>query len=295
MESPIVIQLQADAIDENTSVSTVLRKAKLIAAKLDAKEIFEWINFELNGCKEGEEPDLPEYRKISGRPMVLNPYQGWQPILCHDDKAYKKLSNADCYISIGEVEALLSGEDDGTYMIPFTGRKLKTVQTAIKVNYDCAVFVQKSSLENVLSAVRNYILDWSLLLSESGVVGEGLTFSDQERSEARPVTQNFTATNINIMGSTHGNSKVQISQGVGAKIDVEELKKVLIQINNSIELLPENMRNDIKNIVDELEVEIENKDPRQNWIRKRVEDIRAICSGAIGNLAASGILGILPQ
>lgn len=46
----------------------------------------------------------------------------------------------------------------------------------------------------ILSTVRNKILDWALLLEESGIIGEGMTFSDEEKKKAQDtkVINNYT-------------------------------------------------------------------------------------------------------
>jgi hypothetical protein len=44
---PIVLKLQADALDQNVSVTDLLRTAKVIANKLGATDALTWIDREL--------------------------------------------------------------------------------------------------------------------------------------------------------------------------------------------------------------------------------------------------------
>ena len=77
---PLVLQLQAEAVDPNVPVSKLLRLAKLIATKLDQKDALVWIDKELDGYMDGVTKDVPEYRMIGGQPKGYNPYHGWQTI-----------------------------------------------------------------------------------------------------------------------------------------------------------------------------------------------------------------------
>ena len=68
----IVIELQREALDENISIESLMRKAYLVAKKLGLKEFEKWINQEQNGYDE----QIPEYRNIVGEIKAWNPYHG---------------------------------------------------------------------------------------------------------------------------------------------------------------------------------------------------------------------------
>ena len=55
----IVLELQKEAQGSNVSVSSLLRKALVVASKLKVKEFEEWINNELNGY--GDTDKIPEH------------------------------------------------------------------------------------------------------------------------------------------------------------------------------------------------------------------------------------------
>jgi hypothetical protein len=79
----IVEQIQRDALDPSVSVSTLLRRVKLAAAKLGLGQVENWVEQELNGYSS----TLPEYRIMRGSPMAFNPYTGWQPLMGSSDEA----------------------------------------------------------------------------------------------------------------------------------------------------------------------------------------------------------------
>ena len=52
----------------------------------------------------------------------------------------------------------------------------------------------KAELRKIISAVRNRILDWSIMLEENGIKGDGLKFTDIEVQTAREsqIINNYT-------------------------------------------------------------------------------------------------------
>ena len=58
----LVLQLQADTLDQSVRVSSILRKALAVSRKLAILEIESWLKQELDGY--GTSLDLPLYRTI---------------------------------------------------------------------------------------------------------------------------------------------------------------------------------------------------------------------------------------
>jgi len=81
MLTPLIIQIQEAILDNNSSVTGALRKAKLACAKLSLPEFGNWVDQELNGYMHKPVAELPQYRKLHGTPQAYSPYQGWQPIV----------------------------------------------------------------------------------------------------------------------------------------------------------------------------------------------------------------------
>ncbi len=59
----LIVSLQNDILEQNIELSSILRKAKVLASALNNREIKTWVDHELNGYQNEEE--LPEYRKFS--------------------------------------------------------------------------------------------------------------------------------------------------------------------------------------------------------------------------------------
>jgi len=60
----LIQEIKSDIIDSNKSLSIALRKAKALASKLKNERLKEWVNNELNGYRQLEHDDIPEYRKF---------------------------------------------------------------------------------------------------------------------------------------------------------------------------------------------------------------------------------------
>lgn len=84
----IVLELQKDAVDSNSDVVSLLRKAYLVARKLKLKEFESWINNELNGYGHNK---VPNYRIFKGRLKGRNILNSWEEIAV--PLKYEKLIN----------------------------------------------------------------------------------------------------------------------------------------------------------------------------------------------------------
>lgn len=185
----IVYELEREALDENVSVESLLRKAYLVARKLKLLDFEEWINNEQNGYH-GE---VPDYRMIKGDYKAWNPYRGWMPVIL-TPKMGRFMSSIPLHQSISSICEIYTSHENG---IQFTlsaeiNDLLNKSTDGFKTQF---VFnTSRSEIYGILSTVRNKILDWALLLEESGIVGEGMTFTEEEKKKAQEtqVINNYT-------------------------------------------------------------------------------------------------------
>lgn len=185
----IVIELQREALEDNISIESLMRKAYLVARKLNLKEFEEWINQEQNGY----DGQVPEYRYISGEIKAWNPYHGWIPMVLSADVA-DMISKMPIPTSISELQDVYNSSDS-TIGLSVNGKLTEWFNehtNFMPTKYQ--FFSSKSELYRIMSTVRNKILDWALLLDENGIVGEGMTFTDVEKKTAQntQVINNYT-------------------------------------------------------------------------------------------------------
>lgn len=185
----IVIELQRDALDDKISIESLIRKAYFVAKKLKLKEFEEWLNQEQNGYKR----NIPEYRSVGGEIKAWNPYRGWIPII-FSARVADVVSRMPLSHSISVLLDLYnSGEDPIACLINGEMTEIfNDTMGFMPTKY--AFFASKSELYRIMSTVRNKILDWALLLEESGIVGEDMTFTDLEKRIAQetPVINQYS-------------------------------------------------------------------------------------------------------
>lgn len=238
----LVLELQQDAINHNEKVTTLLRKALVVATKLNFPEFRKWIEQELEGY-DGKSQNIPNYRIVRGELRASHPHYQWIPYLFDDPKSAETLSKRRAQQPIGELEHLLEKKGTkGILTMPFSPEMLKQLDTGnLELGIIPTLIVDSASIQGIIDAVRNVVLQWSLKLESDGIVGEGLTFSKEEKEKASSVAyhiQNFT----DVAGTvTTGNLQIgnycTIHQDLKARgisqQDRNELEDILDKLENS--------------------------------------------------------------
>lgn len=210
--SGLVLELQQDALNRNVHVSDLLRKALVVSKKLGVTQIEEWLNKELNGY--GMNDDLPRYREIHGQVKVCNPYHGWQPLNFEDPKMAKAFSKRKIMQPVGELDSLAAEKGKGSLQVPFSQEAVNALMKSMEIPLQPTLHVAPSEVVGILEAVRNNILDWALELEQKGILGEGMSFSKQERQTASQITYQV----INNIGSMQNSQLQQVSPGASQSL-----------------------------------------------------------------------------
>ena len=174
----LVLDLQEMSQDTQTSVSKLVRKAHFISKKLNVDKLSSWLDKELSGYKNFA--DLPKYRFICTNLMDKNPYHGLVPLTIAHDEISSWFRSVPMYQSVVELEHLISR--DGLLELPLHAEFL-TVFINHGARNPCLT-VDKSQIIGLLEGVRTAITQWSLDLEKQGILGEGLQFSEQEKTAA---------------------------------------------------------------------------------------------------------------
>jgi hypothetical protein len=229
--SSLVRDFQRDIVQSSKSTTELLQTAKLIAVKLGLQDITEWIDAELIGYNGGV-PQVPEYRWVSGGDLVVrNPARGWEPVGPVNNPF--KIGQP-----VPEIEALQASP---SVFIPLARSAHYPVIDIIgndRTDWQQQVQLSKGALDGLLSGVKDRLFDWSLELSNRGIVGESMVFVERERQSAQQ--QMFKIQNMTGIVDNASHSGVQI-------YDYSSLHKVLKQQNIS-----QQDRNELENIMDEL-------------------------------------------
>ncbi|MGR5146783.1 hypothetical protein ACQKP8_09595 [Photobacterium alginatilyticum] len=224
MANSIVHEIQRNALDNNYPITDLLRKAYAVASKLGLSEFKEWANCELNGYGEKE---VPKCRKIKGSVKGFNQFRGWIPVQLPTDEWDAMVSTCDNGQSISEIEHLVL--NDGVIASEFNVERLLILQELCGQQTDFKIFISRAAMENILSSVRNQILDWALQLEADGVIGDGISFSNEEKEKAQVAQQhihiggNFQG----VLGNTENSTITQTQEMNVSPGDFNQLADVL--------------------------------------------------------------------
>lgn len=94
--SSLVLDLQQEVLNKDCDILNALRKAHLIASKLQLKEFDIWIQHELNGYENCSRDEIPNYRTVKGALKAFNPYNGWIPAQCTNDEMEQLICEQKC-------------------------------------------------------------------------------------------------------------------------------------------------------------------------------------------------------
>ena len=280
----IVMELQRDALDDDVSVSSLLRKALFVSKKLNLQEFQTWIESEINGYKtQGETPD---YRFAHGELKGYNPYHGWVPVILQDPDQAEKLSRRGNGQSIAELEkTIIDSKNVGPLYMPLPESWQRQLCAGFGYETRISLFVSPTAITRVLETVRTIILNWSLNLEEQGIMGENLSFTKEEKNNASQTIQNVN----NFYGNIQSN---QIAQGnensfksVNTQNNLDELSKFLNELKSHIEniSLSEDNLSEIKSDISTLNAQIESSNPKNGIINESLSSIKTILEGAAGS------------
>lgn len=279
----VVIELQQEAMDKSVKASDLLRKAYVVARKLKLSEFLEWIENELNGYK-GE---APEYRMAKGQVRGWNPYNGWIPLMFEDPAEGEAASQRACGQSIAELEHLIENGSSSLHM-PYPQEIQRQLCKGFGYETEVSLFVGQSTLIRVVDSVRNVILNWALKLEEDGILGEGLAFSEQEKSSAisTPQSINNFYGSVNAPQIQQGNqTAIQVSSTVNA--DSEAIKKFIDNLKSNFESLGlhSESKEELSSEIATIEAQLKSPKPKTGIVKESLKTIRTVLESASGSAA----------
>jgi hypothetical protein len=284
----IVEKLQQAALERKTPVNDLLRHVKFVAAKLGLEDVEHWVEQELNGYERAP----PDYRRVHGTPMALNPVRGWEPIGGY----IEPLSHANVGEPVSALEALLAlPKSRGTLEIRYPDRVRERLDRSNGVQgWNYCLRVSPSELERILDRVRTLVLDWALNLEKTGIMGSEDNFDRAEKEKAQS-----TGTTINIghIGSLvgnlgHGNVSGSITV---SDLNTEQVVSIIPQLrSHRAELVAAGADGDrLDERLNALEAALAVPQPDHSVLRGLLSDVRNCLSGAAGSLVATGAINVL--
>ena len=285
----LVEEIQRDAFDQTVRISSLLRRAKAAASKLNLPPTEKWVEQELNGYPGGAQ--LPAYRELSGSPKALNPFHGWIPIILNNDELDRMLSTCPIRQSVASIESVLENNETSFVQFPLPPGMIAHLNGLMDVNFGTmAVHVSTGQVHGLLDAVRNAVLEWALKLERAGISGEGMTFNREEKK----IASASTTFNIGTIGSMIGNLGSNNTSGDinASAISIEQVKSLADQLAPHTKSLKADGADGplLDKALGEIATQTKSSGTDQSKLRSSLTDLRNALSGAAGNIIASGAL-----
>ena len=237
----LLAEIEKAAVEKDTDLATLLRKCKVLAARLGSVPLEDWVLHESNGYPEGVA--VPAYRKwgahIIGHfidPVGRQMSGVFVPPHKIPDAVRPRYTQVEYRYSVATAEFALAAGGDGTQTLS-TGSLSSLLHGVMYENFQCHQAHAQYSNQNLvamLDAVRNRILDFVLALRKVAP-----NAGDQgTQVEVQRVTQIFNTTihgPVGVVGTSNNSiinvtmndwatlAQFLVSQGV-AQPDIDELQ-----------------------------------------------------------------------
>lgn len=287
--------IQTSAVDAKSDLATLLRKCKLLAARLGSQPLEDWVIWESNGYP--DDATVPEYRvwplQVKGHfwgPFGARIENAPIPFACLPEKARKHYECYECRQSIAVVESFLRKDKPGIVRVS-TGDLALLLGGEVYEHHNCVQAWGEFSTGQVvelLNSVRNRILDFALALWKEAPSAGEIDVPLPSTMEPNRVTQIFNTTvfggSANLVGASTGST---IEFNIGSK-DFSAVEQVLAQNGVAPEDVAE-LRKALES--DPVPPSAEKFGPKvANWITKMLGKAASggwnISLGAAGNLLA---------
>lgn len=231
--SGLIAEIQQDALDPLTRVTDLLRKVKLAAVKLQLTDAIEWVDHELVGYSGIDEVELPSYRRGHGTLMQRDRF-GRRPAT-GDTMTVAALSQVFLREPLSSIEALASSE--GTTCSIGLDAQLEARIKQVMGLTNCAFSIDfsKCMLVSVIDRVRDLVLDWAVSLERQGILGEGISFSmnERERASASSITIHGNVANLH-SGDISGHQNRTVINSVDTSQNTLDIETVFQSLTSTI-------------------------------------------------------------
>lgn len=279
----IVPELVDMASTPTVSTTDLLRRALVVARRLAVPELVDWINSELTGYVSG---DVPNYREVRGQLIAKSRYHGEIPFFTYPEIA-ERITAFSMRQSIPELIQLLGSKNSiVSHFTPEVEQILmEVIQESSAVSMRPALMFSAVQIKGVVETVRSHVLNWALDLEVCGIIGEGMSFNQQEKQAVQQQHYHFgDVSGSQIQISSNGSTQTQANT---KGTDLEALKGLIQALGAALEAAQGNA------VVDELRAELatlkaQADSPKPKWeiIKATARSIKTVAEGAAGSILA---------
>lgn len=282
-------EIQQDVAGSNVDITTILRKCKILAARLQSKEFDQWLTWELDGYPDSQE--IPAYRRLivthyaSFHDGVWSVPQAAVPLQVVPEKHHEAFRYIEFRDGIAKADSLARCKNVVSIERP---EVIFLLQGKMYPRMQCLrAWGEISTIEfqQVLSAVQNRVLDFSLKIeAENPNSGEAPPNSRPVPEEKlRPLVQNIF---YGTVGAVAQNSE-HVNQTV-AIVSPQEIKKLVDEFEAHIDELALNPQERRRAEAQIATLKAESvQEPNVALVRQAARSLRNITEGAIGSLIAA--------
>lgn len=287
----LVPELVNAAIDGSVSPSDLLRRALVVARRLAVPDLIDWISHELNGYYTGE---VPHYRRVQGQLILENPINGPIPLFAPPDMA-EQLSDFEVRQSVPELMQLAQNKTDIYSHFPANVEHglMLMIREANGVAMRPALRFSTVQVQGVIEVVRSRVLEWALDLETKGVLGEGMTFTQQEKQTVQQQHYHF---------GDVSSSQIQIGSNSSKQTQTQTCGDDMAALSALIELLREaiqqghvvgEMREELHAELATLQAQATSPKPKWAVIKATAGSIKAVLENVTGSVLAAQALPYL--
>lgn len=239
-------EIQNAAVDSKVNLATLLRKCKVLAARLGNKEFKDWVENELNGYKK-EGDKLPSYRilQVNSKGHFSGPFGSGirnadMPLMCLPEEMREVLGHSYLREPAAAMEAIVEKADSGIAQEPWNPNIVAMVAPLFYQNMHCVQawkVIPINQMVGTLDAIRNKILNFALEIeSEAPEAGDGPINSNplpQEKVQ-QIFNMNITGNIGNIATGSHGFSQTATQSDVNSEVFGRLLDSIQSLSNQSL-------------------------------------------------------------
>jgi AbiTii len=282
-------EIQNDIASPSGDVVSVLRKCKILAARLGSEEFAVWVDRELNGYPDSEPP--PNYRRLGSNCYANFLSIAWQangqpvPFGIFPEEFVDSLRQIEFRDGIAKVASFVAG-----------GARIHRpdlifhIQGKMYPGMNCSgawIEISAANFDQLISAVKNRILDFVLKIeAENPDAGEApLNSQPVPREKLQPLVNNFFGT----VGSLAQNSQ-HVSQTTSIGLETQDLRRLIAEFTTHLDELNLGAREKQKAEIQIATLKAQLSDEPDPVIVKQAGlTLRNITEGAIGSLLATAV------
>lgn len=276
----LVPELVNAAIDASVSPGDLLRRALVVARRLAVPELVDWISSELNGYYSGA---------VDGR----KPDSWPDPVFFLPPDMAELLSDFAVRQSVPELMQLAQSTTGIYSHFPanIEHTLMQMMREANGVTMRPALRFSTVQVQGVIEKVRSRVLEWALDLEAKGVLGEGMTFTQQEK---QTVQQHYhfgdvSGSQIQIGSNSSNQTQTQTGGDMAALSALIELLRDAIQQGR----IEAEVRDELQAELATLQAQAASPKPKWAVIKATAESIKAVLENAAGSVLAAQALPYL--